>query len=206
MSFINYHQDRGHVFGECWSYPDSEFMYINIPKNATSWTKQNLQNWGWECYNYHIDNLKKTPIIVLRDPVDRWLSGIGEYMYLYHRNINIAEFNEAFHDLVFDKIAFDDHTERQVYFLEGLELTNAIYFEFGTNYRQNFRNFLISNQMPDQYSRYEYQHVSDDSPERRQFKKIFGEQIQRSKYLYQIEQYFKPDYELIEKVEFYGTR
>jgi hypothetical protein len=60
--------------------------------------------------------------------------------------------------------------------------------------------------MPDQYSRYEYQHVSDDSPERRQFKKIFGEQIQRSKYLYQIEQYFKPDYELIEKVEFYGTR
>ena len=206
MNFINYYQGRGHVFGECWTTPTSEYMYVNIPKNATSWTKPNLQDWGWECYNYHTDHLAKKPMIVLRDPVDRWLSGIGEYMYLYHRDINVNEFNSAFFDLVFDKIAFDDHTERQVYFLEGLNIDQAVFFKFGPEYRQQFSEFLSGLGMPNKYNRYEYQHVSDNSPERKLFKKIFTDQIQRSKYLDQIKQYFKPDYELIEKVEFYGTR
>jgi hypothetical protein len=181
-------------------------MYVNIPKNATSWTKPNLKDWGWECYNYHADHLDKVPMIVLRDPVDRWLSGIAEYMYLYHQDIDVSQFNNAFFDLVFDKIAFDDHTESQVYFLQGLNLSNAVYFKFGPEYRQNFSDFLACRGMPNRYNRYDYQHVSDDSPERRQFKEIFAREIENPRYLAQVQQYFKPDYELIEKVKFYGTR
>ena len=206
MSFLNYYQERGHVFGECWSHPESEFMYVNVPKNATSWTKPNLKDWGWECYNYHTDGLNKVPMIVLRDPVDRWLSGIAEYMYLYHRNIDVSQFNNAFFDLVFDKIAFDDHTERQVYFLQGLNLANAVYFKFGPEYRQNFSDFLADRSMPNRYNRYDYQHVSDASPERKLFKEIFSREIQNPGYMDRVRQYFKPDYELIEKVKFYGTR
>ena len=60
---------KGHVYGECMSHPDSNLMYVYIPKNASSWTKPNLQDWSWEIYNYHTDHINKTAIVVLRDPV-----------------------------------------------------------------------------------------------------------------------------------------
>jgi hypothetical protein len=207
MSFINYHQAKGHVFGECMSKLDSDLMYVHIPKNATSWTKPNLLDWGWEFFNYHTDQLtSKTALVVLRDPLDRWISGIAEYLFLYHQNIDFAHAGQAFFDLIFDKITFDDHTEKQVYFIEGLDLDRCVFFKFGTDYRQQFSQYLAEHDMPNRYNNYNYQHVSDDSPDRKRFKKIFTDQLQNSKYLSQVKQYFKPDYQLINQVKFYGTR
>ena len=152
MSFINYHQARGHIFGECMSHNDSEYMYVYIPKNATSWTKPNLLDFGWEFYNYHTDNLNKTALVVLRDPVERWLSGIAEYLYLYHRDFITSDLNKAVRELVFDKIAFDDHTERQLYFIEGLDPAKCIFFKFGSEYRSQFSEFLNTINMPNKYT------------------------------------------------------
>lgn len=207
MHFINYHKAKGHVFGECMSHPNSNLMYVNIPKNASSWTKPNLLDWAWENYNYHTDNLyHKTAMVVLRDPVERWASGIAEYLYLYHRSWTNTAFTTEMLDLIFDKIAFDDHTESQVYFIEGLDLSRCIFFWFDDSYRQNFSNFLAENGMPNRYFNYEKQHVSDNEPVRRNFKEIFTKALQDSKYLHQVKEYFKQDYELINQVKFYGTR
>jgi len=205
MKFFDYYQSRGHVFGECMTSPTTDLMYIHIPKNASSWTKPNLKDWGWEFYNYHSDDLSsKTPLIVLRDPIDRWLSGIAEYLYLYHKDIDFAFAGKPFFDLVFDKIAFDDHTEKQVYFIEGIDLTKCVFFKFGPDYREQFSQYLNAQGMTNRYFNYNYQHVSDDSPERKRFKEIFREQIKNSKYLEQVKNYFKQDYELIEQIQFYG--
>ena len=206
MSFINYHQARGHIFGECMSHPDSEYMYVYIPKNATSWTKPNLLDFGWEFYNYHTDNLNKTALVVLRDPVERWISGIAEYLYLYHREFIISDLNKSVRELIFDKIAFDDHTERQLYFIEGLDPAKCIFFKFGPEYRSQFSEFLNTINMPNKYSTYNYQHVSNDSPERKQFKEFFKRELENSKYLNKVEDYFREDMRFIETVKFYGTR
>jgi hypothetical protein len=204
MLDINYYQRQGHVFGECMSHSDSDLMYVNIPKNASSWTKPNLLDWSWENYNYHTDNLyHKTAIVVLRDPVERWISGIAEYLYLYHRGWPNEAFTQSMLDLVFDKIAFDDHTEKQVYFVKGLDLSRCVFFWFDENYRERFSQFLTDNGMPNKYHRYAKQHVSDLEPVRKNYKEIFSSAIKDSKYLYQIEQYFKQDYELINSVTFY---
>ena len=77
-------ESRGHIQGQCMSHADSQYMYINIPKNASSWTKPNLLDHSWEFYNYRTDNLDKQALVVLRDPVDRWISGIAEFLTLYH--------------------------------------------------------------------------------------------------------------------------
>jgi len=205
--FVNYYEPRGHVFGECWSKSDTDLMYVNIPKNATSWTKPNLQDWGWENYNYHADNLyHKTAMVVLRDPVERWASGMAEYLYLYHRDWPMDAFSKQMLELIFDKIAFDDHTEKQVYFLEGLDLNRCIFFWFDENYRQNFSNFLTEHGMPNRYHNYEKQHVSDDSPIRRNYKEIFINTLNDSKYLNKVQDYFRQDLKLIEQTKFYGTR
>jgi hypothetical protein len=58
--------------------------------------------------------------------------------------------------------------------------------------------------MPNSYNRYEHQHVSASSPERTQFKNIFTQALENSKYRQQVEWYFEKDYKLIRSVQFYA--
>ena len=51
----------------------------------------------------------------LRDPVDRWLTGISEYLYTYW-DTDTSMKCEAIAKLVQDRVVFDDHTEVQQYF------------------------------------------------------------------------------------------
>ena len=200
--FLNQWQHKGHCYGECMTHPDSDLMYIHIPKNASSWTKPNLQDWGWEFFNYHQDSLNKHAIIVLRDPIERWISGIAEYFTLYHPNLSLS-FHETY-DVIFDKITFDDHTERQVNFIDGIDTDNATFFWCDKNYRENFSNFIKEHLGDNAYSRYDYQHVSENSPNRHRIKNIITRLLETEpKYKQQLENYFKRDYELIAKVKFY---
>ena len=204
IEWVEYYKHKGHVFGECMSKSDSDLMYINIPKNASSWTKPNLKDWGWEFYNYHLDNLyHKKALVVLRDPVDRWLSGIAEYLYLYHRNLHIENVSGDFLDLVFERIAFDDHTESQILFLQNLDYKNCIFFQFDYLYREKFSNFLNTHGMPNRYFNYEYQHTTNQSVERKQFRSYFERVLQNNKnYHSKIKNYFAKDYNLLNEVNF----
>ena len=182
-------------------------MYVNIPKNASSWTKPNLLDWKWEMYNYHIDLQlkKKKAIIVLRDPLERWVSGVAEYLYLHHYDLNTWELNHHMINLIFDRLVFDDHTERQINFLHGLDRDNCIFFKCDDQYRKNFSDFLNENNMPNEYYKYDLQHVSANSPIRNEFKNLFHQQIEKhSKYREAVEWYFKKDYDLYFNVEYYG--
>ena len=201
LDFIEYYKNKGHVFGECMSKSDTDLMYINIPKNASSWVKLVLGQQGWEFYNYHTDNLNKQPVVVLRDPVDRWLSGIAEYMYLYHRNIDTVDLPKSFFDLVFGQVAFDDHTERQILFLQNIDLDSCIFFKFDQNFKTDFLNFLNT------HTDIKEQHITKNSPERLKFYNIFRQQLDaNSKYKQQIEAYFEKDHSLINSVTFYEAR
>lgn len=206
IDFIEYYKAKGHVFGECMSKPDTDLMYINIPKNASSWTKPNLKDWGWEFYNYHTDNLyHKHAMVVLRDPVERWLSGIAEYMSQYHENLDAAHISLSFMNLIFERVAFDDHTDLQVLFLQNINLDNCTFIKCDQDYRVNFSQFLANQGIANSYNKYNYQHVTEQDLNRRRFKNIFKRAIQNeSKYLWQLQQYFEKDYNLINSVKFYA--
>ena len=201
--FLSEWQYKGHHYGECMSHWDSEYMYVYIPKNASSWTKPNLKDFGWEFYNYHTDKLHKHALVVLRDPIERWVSGIAEYFTLYHPNFDTWAADTF--DLIFDRISFDDHTERQVKFVHGLDTDNCTFFEFN-NFRENFSSWITENYGENKYDRYEFQHVSEHSPARKKFKEIFNSALQNSKYLEQIKNFYTEYYKLINQVKFYGTR
>jgi len=198
-------KNKGHAFGECMSHVDSAFMYVYIPKNASSWTKPNLKDWGWEFYNYHTDGLNKTAIVVLRDPVERWLSGIAEYFTLYHDDVDGIEYNNGLRSIIFDRITFDDHTEKQVKFLQGLDTERCIFLWCDDTYRTNFSHLVREHLGDNQYDRYEYQHVSENDQHRKRFKTIFKQLLdQEPMYLNKIKDYFEADYKLIEQIKFYG--
>ena len=202
---INEWQHKGHVYGECMSRPDIDLMYVHIPKNASRWTKPNLQDWGWEFYNYRTDGLNKHALVILRDHIDRWLSGIAEYLTLYHVNMQVP-FRET-EELIFDRVTFDDHTERQVKFIEGLDTDNCTFMWCNNEYRSNFSNYIADHLGQNKYHKYAYQHVSEQCPNRSRFKRIFKQLIDREpKYLDKLKQHFADDYKLIEQVQFYGTR
>lgn len=206
IDFIEYYKTQGHTFGECMSNSNTNFMYVHIPKNASSWTKPNFKDWDWEFYNYHTDNLyHKHALIVLKDPIERWLSGIAEYFFLKHSNFDSAQINKSFLDIIFDRVAFDDHTERQVLFLQNLDKSNCTFFYCDQSYRHKFSNFLNNNNMHNKYYNYDYQHVTANDPLRSKFKKLFSNILENnSKYIQQLKWYYASDYHLIESVNFYA--
>ena len=109
--------------------------------------------------------------MVLRDPVDRWISGIAECLTLYHPMFDLQDMETV--ELIFDRVTFDDHTERQVKFLQGLDTDDCIFMWCDENYRNNFSQLMLEHYGANTYSSSDYIHVSEDSPERQRFKNIF---------------------------------
>ena len=202
---LNRLDSKGHTFGACMTTLEQDLMYVNIPKNASSWTKPNLKDLGWVDFNYHYDRFyRKHAMIVLRDPINRWLSGICEYFALYHPTIDTSQFNSAFYDLLIDQVTVDDHTEKQFYFIEGLNYDRVTFFMCDENYRLDFSNFLKEHGYENKYQRYDYQHTTKECPIRSKFKKIFESLLLEPKYLDKIKEHYKRDYELLESVKFYA--
>ena len=185
----------------------SDFMYVNIPKNASSWTKPNLLDLGWSNYNYHTDNLyNKTAIVVLRDPLERWISGMAEYLNRIHPSFKEHMLNQSFIELIVDRVAFDDHTEKQVLFLQNLNKDNCVFLKCNQSYSESFSAFLNSIGFPNRYYKYNWQNVSSDQ-ERLSIKTIFQKLINNnSDYQKKVEWYFEEDYNLINSVKFYDPR
>lgn len=207
IDFLNYYRTKGHVFGECMTSSKSDFMYVNIPKNASSWTKPNLLDLGWSNYNYHTDNLyNKTAIVVLRDPLERWISGMAEYLNRIHPSFEEHMLNQSFIELIVDRVAFDDHTEKQVLFLQNLNKDNCVFLKCNQSYSESFSAFLNSIGFPNRYYKYNWQNVSSDQ-ERLSIKTIFQKLINNnSDYQKKVEWYFEEDYNLINSVKFYDPR
>jgi hypothetical protein len=202
---INEWKHKGHVYGECMSHSDIDLMYVHIPKNASSWTKPNLIDWGWEFFNYRTDGLNKHALVILRDPVERWLSGIAEYLTLYHPTLSTPFFETS--ELIFDRICFDDHTEKQSKFLTGLDTDNCTFMLCNDTYRENFSKFIATHLGNNKYYNYAYQHVSADSSDRKRFKFIFRRLLEENpKYLEKVRDFYEDDYTLINNVKFYGAR
>jgi hypothetical protein len=202
--FFDQWAHKGHVYGECMSDINSDIMYVHIPKNASSWTKPNLLDWGWDFYNYHNDKLDKTAIVVLRDPVERWISGICECLALYHPSFDLQSRETI--ELIFDRVCFDDHCERQINFIHGLDINKCIFLWCDQNYRKNFSQLITEYLGVNKYDRYEYQKESKNCPIRSKFKTIFLNELENPKYLGSIKDYFRRDYELIDKITFYDPR
>lgn len=64
--------------------PDNQWLYINISKNASSFMTDVLTRSGWTNARYGYDSCDysrvKNIVVVLRDPVDRWCSGVAQYL------------------------------------------------------------------------------------------------------------------------------
>jgi hypothetical protein len=199
---------RGHQFGNCMTRDDLDWMYVNIPKNATTWTKPILFDHHFKEYNYHHDNLyHKRSIILLRDPLERWLSGISEFFRLLESDntaVDLKDLNrKSFYEMILDIVIFDDHTEQQVCFIADLDHKKNIYFKCNSQYRLNFSHWMHSYNMPGNYDHLEYQYTTESDPQKAQFQKYLKEFLTEERYVNRIKSYYRLDYNLINSVKFW---
>jgi hypothetical protein len=118
---------------------DHALVYVNIPKNASTWMKHVFK--PAQDSNFHEIKYRKIHyLVILRDPIDRWISGFAQ------AQVGTTPFHSSHYthmgwDQVFKKIIFDNHTEPQVSFLHGLDTKNITWFWFGPNLYQDIQHW-----------------------------------------------------------------
>ena len=98
--------------------PTLKYAWINIPKCASSFVQKALEDNGWKDVPTDlIDDLIHSPSIhkvaVLRDPVQRWISGFAQCMS--DRQIDAVKLlhdKDFFKTMIMNPV-YDDHTEFQ---------------------------------------------------------------------------------------------
>jgi len=193
-----------HPIGLCYRGTGllSNFIYINIPKNASSLTRGKLVEMGWQEENYLSGELGKTVcLVVLRDPLTRWVSGIAEWA---HRQAQ-TKLNEDFWQKVYRSVAMDSHTLPQCDFLKDIPISSIVAFWLDHNYKKKFSQYFqntlgIENTF--EYS--DNQNVSTDLPHKMDVINFLNEKLQDMPTADYIRGYYQQDYDLIKRCGFYG--
>ncbi len=137
----SYHQEfenllklRGFTYGGGRIDPKNQFFYVNIPKNASNYLDRLFSHSGWNVANLlDIDVRQVRCIVVLRDPVERWLSAITQYaastLGEHMGQPFVDAYNPVLEKILFDQVVFDDHTMPQYYFFDRAKYQyNVEYF------------------------------------------------------------------------------
>jgi len=140
--------NRGFGYGTGSLSPDCSQFVLNIPKNASSYVLDWAGRHGWSMATVgdscSWDQVQEM-IVVLRDPLDRWISGMAQYLNTYILSVVgpngpiynasdstsydkkltaedwIKQYNQATERIVFDLVSrFDDHTWPQCELFENL--------------------------------------------------------------------------------------
>lgn len=182
--------------GACYSKPGDQLLYVHIPKNASSFTRGKLTDVGFELLNYHSEQKYTNPVVaVLRDPLERWITGALEYLVKQFTDPEEAVNSKEF---LFAQFEVDEHTARQTKFLHGLDTNNITFLKCDINYKNNLVHFLNKNNIA-LSNKLSWYNALTESPIKQKLKPLLLEKINQEKLV----EYLQPDYKLIESVEFY---
>lgn len=111
--------------------PCRKHAWINIPKNASSFTKGQLLVNDWQpCDKEILYDPDIQKICILRNPMWRWISGFSQTMLDYKISTILDMLdNEDFWKILCINPVLDNHTEFQYKFVEGLNNVKYIYLE-----------------------------------------------------------------------------
>jgi hypothetical protein len=134
---------------------------------------------------------------MLRDPIDRWCSGITQYLYNSKQDLSADE--------IFDKITFDDHTDLQTYFLQGVDLDKTTFMLVNDNLKANLNNWIYNRAYRTNVDiAIQYNASGDD--DRWTTKEYYVKLLEQNPDLVlKLQQHFELDYKLIGSVKFYET-
>lgn len=192
---------------------------VDIPKNASSFVSDWTQQHGWQVALAHNhDHRIAEMIVILRDPVDRWISGIAQYINgwilhaksFYDTHVGpdstqqffdagsfIEQYNPVMERLIFDNLErYDDHVWPQSEIIDGLL----------PDKRKTF--FYIDHTWEDRLSAYLgipkakniAKNAGDENPDQKMLQEFFRTRIaDRPNLKKMIQDRYRTDYDLIQK-------
>lgn len=191
------------AFGHC--IISDKYKFISIPKCASTYGIELLHiELNWQISNFKtIDLSSKKNLVVLRNPVDRWKSAMLMYFLFPKLGVHLDLGKPK---TIFDNLCFDPHTDLQVNFIKGLDLNNAIFFEFNSSLETTFVNFL-EKELSYKNIKLKNKHLDKSKKEKNIIIKklteildIFLDDVENKQKLYS---YLKPDLDLYRSVNFY---
>lgn len=186
-----------------------DFCYVLIPKNSSTFIGNLLlaNNWKSDSFlNIKIEDKKF--IVLLRDPLDRWATGITQYLCSHIMTtelsaINIiGQWNKLVEELIFDKLIFDDHTEKQVYFIQGIPLEQCVFFDSTNNPDVKLKKYLAEQGLDLNIDIVLDKNSAKGNHYQKKLISFIKTKITQER-IDQIKQAYWEDYGLISKVKFY---
>lgn len=213
---------------------NTNYIYINIPKNASSWMKNNFGGWFYnfrtnkfdQSVSSDVEAISKNPnppvyVIILRDPIERWLSGAAQAFYECPPN-DPRFFMNYSDDLIFNTIVFDEHTAPQTIFLKDVDLSQVVWFDCTDNLTDQIvewsqDKFVIDHKPASDYKENAYKISKLNIPQRLDTNPSNWTMMQcidalkhrlfsNVEHVEKLKEFYKDDYTLRGSVEFYGTR
>ena len=179
----------------CLESPNKEIIYISIPKNASSFVSDWLTENSWTSRKISSTDPKYV-MLILRDPVDRWCSGIAQY--LQGLEIHPEKYTSATDKLIFDVVnKFDDHTWPQYVFYEDVFPNRPkIVFHTDMNLQHSLKQYhRLNSPVTDNYNR----SIDDSKKDKVEY---FKNKLQDPILLDKVKQAYSQDYDLMSKINF----
>jgi hypothetical protein len=136
--------------------PSRSLVYVNIPKNASSWTKHHTPGF---LFNYrtqkfykdiptkfdvskwaeHLQNVQY--VVILREPINRWVTGLAQYLQGWDSE-HAMHINNVDWAYIFDTVVFDSHTRPQCDFIKGIDHSKIIWLRCDDTLANNFGKMM----------------------------------------------------------------
>lgn len=128
--------------GGCWVHDETRTFWIDIPKNASQFAKKTLKkkNWwatnehGWmdrsgpEIVKHFSQEKRFKAVVILRDPWERWKSATVHNWSRQSKDVTQLQDFVLYYKNQATLFEQDEHTNRQIDFLDGLDKSNCIFF------------------------------------------------------------------------------
>jgi hypothetical protein len=194
-----------HLYGEGEKNIARKLAYYHTPKCASMWMRDYLAQQTkadrWEPTNFLDEPLDDyIKIVIVRDPVERWIS---------HNPAGnkVGDFDsDGYTGQIFDDLKpwqADEHTAPQFDFIDGLDLSNAVYFMCDDTLSVKMQHFFHS-QGFENYQAPEIINASSNNSFTQQSSKTWRNILSRPEYLNQFKIAYKQDYDLLESIKLYA--
>lgn len=201
-----------------WIYKNN-YCYHGMPKNASSTISKHLKELDWQ----QIKGIEWQQIVnskiyqecitftILRDPLQRWISGFVEDVYANLDNFSSAdkaiakiESTDSFLDWIFLTNSFDigHHTHLQKTWIVPSLIAQTTFFKVGDMLNYKLNHWLISQGFENNFLNVPKQNIKYNTTMYKKITKYLSD-VQNQDKKARLLAYLQPDYELINSVQFY---
>lgn len=190
---------------------DHNLVYFPINKNAHTWAEKFFkQNFSMDkeiiktTENADTILQNKINIVILRDPLLRWLSGITQYL-IDSTTIELLD-NSIFQQALKDVVCFDNHTGLQIVQLLGIDTEHTVFFNCDKQLEENMYEFSRIWFEKESVSVGQHQVLAQNPNKVIIYNKIKNIVRNDSLLIKRIRDFYAPDYNLFSMVRFFNKQ